>query len=138
MEKYPIIDRSDAIGTIKSENNGRKNSGKLSFGSKSNFAVIIKKFCIGPSFFKREQTSLDPNKYWQTRVRLTRTLRLVPHCTKYDCLMYKTISLRGLKFSFKIDLLLSTLRYLDFTILFWKKTKIFMETFLFHQKATEP
>ena len=27
--------------------------------------------------------------------------------------------------------------YLDSTILFWKETKIFMETLLNHQKATE-
>jgi hypothetical protein len=27
--------------------------------------------------------------------------------------------------------------YLDSTILFWKKTKIFMEMILYHQKATE-
>ena len=27
--------------------------------------------------------------------------------------------------------------YLDSTILFWKKTKILMETLLYHQKATE-
>ena len=27
--------------------------------------------------------------------------------------------------------------HLDSTILFWKETKIFMETILYHQKATE-